>query len=109
MANTRESSGTQTAVIGTEHVLVTPTGAGNRVLKVDLSAMANGDVVELVVYDRVLTGDTAGVVWRSVYRDAQLEPIVESPPVPQVEGDKFALKQTVGTGRAFKWAVILLG
>jgi len=54
MAVVVESSGTQTAVIGTEHTLASPTTAKTRQLVVDLSNLANGDVVELKVRRKVL-------------------------------------------------------
>lgn len=111
MANTNEFDGTQTASIGTEHTLCTPTTAGNRCLKVDLVNLAATEVVELRIYDKVLTGDTAAVVYASTYNGPHSgDPIVVSVPVPQVfTGGKMTLKQTTGTGRAFKWACVLLG
>lgn len=50
------AEGTQAAVVGTEHTLVTDTTGKVYVLIVDAGAMVGGDVLELRVYTKVRTG-----------------------------------------------------
>lgn len=102
------ANGTQTATVSTEHTLNDQSGvAGDYQLWVNLTNLANGDVVELRVYGKVLSADAYGVIWFAVYSDAvgADSEIVVSPPVMCVNGAKFTLKQTAGTGRSFKWNV----
>lgn len=105
---TTVSSGTQSATVSTEHTLLDTATAGDYQLKVNLSNLAAGDIVELRMYDKVLSGDAYGVVFSAVYTDAQGTDgeICVSPPLMMPNGGKFTLKQTAGTGRSFKWVVV---
>lgn len=110
MAVTVEASGTQTATVTTEHTLSTETGAKTFVLIVDTSAMVKGDVLELRIKTRVLTGGTDRLVYISppyagVQTGDEAGPIKISVPVPSAFSCVFTLKQTLGTGRAYPWAV----
>ncbi len=105
MAVAVESSGTQTAVIGTEHTLAAPTTAGVRQLVVDLINLANGETVELRVSRPALSAGTVRTWQTAVFSHAQSDPIVISVPIPSPLGATFTLKQTVGTGRAFPFSV----
>lgn len=105
MAVAVETSGTQTAVVGTEHTLAAPTTAKTRQLVVDLTNLANGDTVELRVKRKVLTAGSV-VPWQTaVFSHAQSDPGVLSVPCPSPFGATFTLKQTAGTGRSFDWSV----
>lgn len=106
--------GTQTAVIGTEHTLADTSAPGTYTLEVNLVNMVSGDMVELRIKKIVLTGDTVPgevVYWRR-YSGSQSadDRIVISVPVSTALSDSGAiratLKQTLGTGRAFKWALL---
>lgn len=56
MAVTTLSSGSQTAVISTEHTLGTdPAVAGTFTLHVDAINMATSDALELRIYQKILT------------------------------------------------------
>lgn len=105
MAVSVESSGTQTATIGTEHTLASPTTAGVRQLCVDLTNLLNGETVELRINRKTLTGGTIFTWQVAVFSHLQAQPIVLSIPMPSPYGGTFTLKQTVGTGRAFPWSV----
>lgn len=105
MAVTVEASGTQTATINTEHTLSSPTAAKVFALSVDTNAMVNGDVLELRVNRKVLSGGTERLVFYAVFSNVQSEPIKCSVPVVAPFGASFTLKQTAGTGRAFPWSV----
>lgn len=108
MSVTVESSGTQTATISTEHSLATPTGAKVYQLIVDLNNLANGDVLELRVKQKVLSAGTVREFLVGTYANVQTQKIAASIPVTAPQGAEFTLKQTAGTGRAFDWAVVSL-
>jgi hypothetical protein len=112
MAVTAQSTGTQTATIGTEHTLLDVAVAGTFTLHVDKTNMASGDFLELRVYQIVLTGGTRHVVYKTTYIDAQPadDMIAISVPISNELTDagslRFTLKQTLGTGRAYAWKVL---
>lgn len=113
--NLAKSVGTQTAVIGTEHTLLTEGAAGIYTLTVQLKNMVAGDTVELRAYEKVLTGDAnETLVFEQSYANKQGDGaapgssaagpvIVKSVPVESPFSLKWTLKQTAGTGRAFDW------
>jgi len=106
------ASGTQTAVVTTEHFLSSPNEAGKFQLEVDKTNMAAGDVVELRAYKMVLTGGTSRVVYIQTYYGAQptddlisLSPVIPND-LAEANAVRFSLTQTFGTGRAFPWKVL---
>ncbi|OGO52121.1 MAG: hypothetical protein A2148_12485 [Chloroflexi bacterium RBG_16_68_14] len=115
MAVSENTGGTQTAVIGTEHVLATITAAGVYQLVVDTRNMVNGDVLELRTYLAVRSGESRRLARIDRYGDrqgdgaadtaAKGEVVKFSIPYTSVFGIRFALKQTAGTGRSFVWSV----
>lgn len=112
MAVTAAGSGTQTATITTEHTLQDINSAGTYTLHVDTNALADGDTVELRIYQMVLTSGTRRVCYYEAYHDAQGadDQIKISVPISNELTDsgslRFTLLQTVGTGRAFPWKVL---
>lgn len=112
MAVSAQSSGTQTATVGTEHTLLDVAIAGTFTLHVDKNAMAAGDVLELRIYQIVLTGGTRRVAY--VARFAGVQPtddqISLSVPISNELTDagslRFTLTQTKGTSRNFPWKVL---
>jgi hypothetical protein len=115
MAVTAFASGTQTAVIGSEHALPTTpfiNAAGTYTLHIDKNKMENGDVVELRAYQRILEGGTTRVAYFVRLADAypaddQIEISVPiSNDLAVTEAVKFVLKQVRGTGREFPWKVL---
>ena len=112
MAVSAEASGTQTAVIGTEHTLASVNAAGVYTLHVDKNAMAAGDVLELRIYRIILTGGTTRIAKVYVFSGAQLtdDLLFDSRPfgneITDTDSLKFTLKQTFGIGRAFPWKVL---
>lgn len=105
MAVAVEASGSQTAVINTEHTLSAPTSAGVRQLVVDLTNLVNGETVELRIKRTTLSGGAIGTWQTAVFSHALAAPIVVSIPLPSPHGATFTLKQTAGTGRVFPWSV----
>lgn len=112
MAVTAQGTGTQTAVIGTEHTLLDIAVAGTFTFHVDTVNMAAGDLVELRVYQIVLTGGTRRVAYLQRYSDAQAtdDLIKISVPISNELTDsgalRFTLKQTQGTGESYPWKVL---
>lgn len=109
MALTIEDDGSQTATISTEHSLATLAGSGTRVVAVDLSAMVAGDVTVLRIKTAVRSGGTERTLYTATFAGPTGEPVVFSPPAPLANGGEVTLQQTAGTGRAYPWAVYLLG
>src|SRR5262245_3697047 len=101
------ASGTQTAVINTEHTLYTTASAGTYVLSVDLTNMQNGDRLELRLKRKVLTASTVKGMYVRTYNHAYStdEVVVDSVAVICPFGITVTLKQVAGTGRAFEWSV----
>lgn len=102
------ASGTQTAVITTEHTLSTQAVAGTYVLVVDTSNMVNGDVLELRAKIKVLTGGSALQYLLGSYANVQADAVKMSLPVPSLYSIVVTLKQVAGTGRNFDWNLVLL-
>lgn len=96
MTWTVDTSGSQTATLGTEHSLSTPSTNGTFVFEVDTVNMAAGDMVELHCYDMV-DGTNLRQLWKSTYQHAQFNVGKASPPLAMTAGAKFSLKQVAGT------------
>ncbi|MFL5861090.1 MAG: hypothetical protein ACJ780_09955 [Solirubrobacteraceae bacterium] len=112
MTVTAAGSGTQTSVIGTEHTLLDISVAGTYTFHLDANVMAAGDVVELRIYQMVLTGGTRRVAYLARFMDVQPtdDKIKLSVPVSNELTDagalRFTLKQTAGTVHAYPWKVL---
>lgn len=112
MAVTAQGSGSQTATVTTEHTLLDVAVAGTFTLHVDLSVLLAADIVELRVYQIVLTGGTRRVVYMDRYSGVQPTDGQGTISVPisneltDAGSLRFTLKQTVGTGRVFPWKVL---
>ncbi len=100
-----DASGTQTAVVGTEHTLDSPSTVGTYVFEVDTINMALGDILELRVYDKV-DGTNNRQIWKGSFAHPQINVGKVSPPQPITVGGSFTLKQTAGTGRNYPWRVL---
>lgn len=108
MAITQHASGTQTATIGTEHFLGTDpdTTAGAFQFLVELNDMANADVLETRVYEKINdAGDTARQIQVWTLANVQDSLLFVSPAVVLLVGWRFSIKQTAGTGRSFQWSI----
>jgi hypothetical protein len=112
MAVTAFAQGTQTAVVTTEHVLADVNQAGTYTLHVDTVNMLAGDVLELRVYQIILTGGIRRVAYLGTFYGAQaVDDLIKiSAPISNELTDagavRFTLKQTFGTGRNFDWKVL---
>lgn len=102
---------------GTEQTIKTSTVAACHVLHVDLSNMANGDIVTLRGYIKLRTGDSVKkLMYSATYANKQGdgadvgssalgEVLAVSVPVPSFYSVSFTLKQEAGTNRAYPWRV----
>lgn len=108
MTWTVDSSGTTTLTgSGTEDILVSgATTNATYVFKADIANMANGDIVEIRVYTKVLTGDTLRVAWKSTFANIPTTKIVISPPVASDFSCKISMTQQAGTGRSVTWSLL---
>ena len=105
---TLQASGTQTAVIATEHTLTTLTSSETYVLAVDANAMVLGDKTTLRVKTKVLSGGVTREIYVGEYQHVQGRLIKVSVPVPSDQEFVATLEQTAGTGRAYPWKVLSL-
>lgn len=108
---TLEASGTQTAVIGTEHTLHDNTNFKTFVAYADLSNMAAGDMLELRIYSKVLSTSALNVAYYMAFSGAQSANgglFQVSLPLPSDQEWRFTLKQLTGVGRNYDWKVISL-
>lgn len=110
---TAHASGTQAAVIGTEHFLVNVNEEGKFTGIVDVSAMVDGDVLELRAYQMTLTTGTPRVVDLIILYGAQPtdQLIIEwgnnlKNELTDAQSLRYSLKQTLGTGRSYPWKVV---
>ena len=102
-------SGTVTSIINTEITLLTVVTSQNYVvLKIDLSAMLTGDIVQLLVYTKVLPGGTSKPAYPTIFAGAQPSNnlVWFSTPMPSDAEAHFTLKQTAGSPRAYPWSVL---
>lgn len=112
MAVTAAASGTTTPTVGTESQLADTAVAGVYSFHLDTVNMAAGDVLEIRVYQMIITGGTARVVYLASYSGAQAadDLIKVSIPIGNELTDatslRFSIKQTFGTARAFPWKVL---
>ena len=114
MAVTAQASGTQTATVTTEHQLADVNAAGVFTFHVDTVNMVNGDILEIRIYQMVLTAGASRVVYFQGYYGAQnadVDGLIKvSVPISNELTDatslRFSIKQTFGTGRAFPWKVL---
>ena len=100
------ASGTQTAVVSTEHTLATDTTGQTYVLVIDCANLAMGDTVEIRLYTKCLSGGTERLAYLRSYAHVQGEPIKYSVPVPADQHVKATLKQTAGSARQFPWSLL---
>lgn len=114
MAVTAQSSGTLTATGGgVEDTLLDVAVAGTFTLHVDTVNMVAADVVELRIYQMVLTAGTRRVCYYVQYSGAQpTDDLIKiSVPISNELTDsgslRFTLKQSgAGTDKAFPWKVL---
>ena len=103
-----EARGTQTAVVGTEHTLDSPTTGKTRVLLVDVAAQVAGDIVELRFFGPVLAAGTSRLILMTTFSGVVDAAHTQSLPIIMPHGGTVTLKQTAGTARAYPWTISTL-
>lgn len=102
------TSGSQTASIGTEHTLATVTAAKLLQSTVDLTNMVGGstpDILEIRLYGKARSSDGEALIKCWTFIGVQSELLFFTPPLISPHHYKYTLKQTQGTGRAYPWAI----
>lgn len=103
-----KTSGSQTAVISTEHDLATVTDAGDYEINVDVANLVDGDSLELRIYGKARSTDTERLAYFGSFENAQTELLKKSLLITSPHHMRVTLKQTAGTGRAFPWAIYVI-
>ena len=108
------TSGTETTD-GTEEILATVDDAGVFIFSIDTSNMALGDEIEVRVYKRVSFNLGRLLFLKRTFKNVQGdgtadaggdgEVIKDSIPIPSPESMRITLKRTLGTDRAYDWAI----
>lgn len=113
MAVTAAGSGTKTvSAVGTPETLLDVNAAGTYTLHIDTVNMAAGDVLELRIYQMVLTGGTRRVAYYAQWAGVQpTDDLIKiSVPISNELTDsgalRFEINQAAGTARAFPWKVL---
>jgi hypothetical protein len=112
VAVTAFATGTLASNVGSEDFLSSPNVAATYTLHVDTVNMVDGDVIELRVYQMVLTGGTQRVAYYARYDGAQpTDDLIKiSVPISNELTDanslRFSLKQTYGTSRSYPYKVL---
>lgn len=107
-APTIVDSGSQTAVIDTEHTLTTQTTAGVYVLQLLTANLQTDEIVLVAIKVRETTGGSWYVSYSATFFGGDLDQMKISVPVPVDVAIQCTLKQTSGTGRAFPWKLFAL-
>jgi hypothetical protein len=114
MAVSLWQSDTTTPTVGVENVLATGDLPDEYVFEIDTINMAAGDVLEVRVYEKILAGGTARVIYFTRYAGVQPtdDQIKVSPRVRndlnEIGATKFTITQTHGTARAYAWKLLKL-
>lgn len=109
---TTYASGTQAATVTTEHFLSSPNTSGTFTLHVDTINMVAGDILQLRVYQMVLTGGTTRVVFVGQWAGLQaVDDLIKvslaiANELTDTNALRFSLLQSAGTSRNFPWKVL---
>jgi len=113
MVRTVVDSDTQTCTVTTEHTLLDDTSNEGEVLDayLDLSEAVAGDVFEIRLYAKLLSGGDLARVYYARYVGVQDDeanfrsPIIYVPAMTECEEWKLTLEQAEGTSRDVDWTV----
>lgn len=102
------ASGTTTPTVGTETALAFATSlsqGGTFQAQIDLSNMADGDVLEVRYYNQANGSSSLVQQAYMAFSNAQTDTCPPLPAVVAVNAFKVTINQTAGTARAYPWAV----
>ena len=94
-----KTSGTQLAVLTTEHDLATVTDAGTYQLVVDASDLVNDETLTLRIYGKARTADTERLLYENNFKHILPQPLLASLAVVSPHFARFTLEQNGGPGR----------
>lgn len=95
--------------LGTPQTLASGTAvSGTFMPRVNLSNMADGDIVVFTVLTKANGSDTEGQSWYISFANKQIDVLPPFPITPTAEDYNFQINQTAGTLRAFQWSVLNL-
>jgi hypothetical protein len=101
-----ELSGTQVAVISTEHNLATGQSTDAVLqLVVDMSNMVAGDTVRFRLKDSVIPAGPVVLIELWERNNAQSAAFVTDLPLIGLHAWALTLEQSAGTGRSFAWSI----
>lgn len=103
---TLTASGTQTAVVNTEHTLTTQTNNRFYSAYIDLTNMAAADVVEVRVSVIVKAAGSAILYYLGTFSGVQPNPLLYVASLPSDISWKITLKQTAGTARTYDYRIL---
>ena len=106
MAITENNSGSQLAVITTPYsVPAAITSDGAFSFSIDVSVMADGDVLKIEELKQVNASSTIRATVLAVLSDAQADLVFETDPEVSFHSLQYRFTQTASTGRTFEWSV----
>ena len=103
--NSASISTTEYSLTNNSTTIAAKTDDGPIQVFLDLNAMAAADAYTFVVYEKVTSGGTQRVLWRSYFRGAQTEPHWVSPSILVTHGWDVTLKRTAGSDRTIAWSI----
>ena len=105
MPSNSDSGSTLITTLGTAQTLTTETSAGNYLFKINPAPLVADEILQVDIYDKVLTGDTtlSNLVYSGTSRGDQVN-IIVSIPISTVFESIVQITQTNGTERTFDWA-----
>lgn len=106
MALLAVASGTQAAVVSTEHTLTTQTVVGVYALRIDVAAMASGDTLVIKIKTKTLSGGTSRIEQEVTLTGAQSKGAWLSEPIPADVEVVCTITQSAGTARSYPWKLL---
>lgn len=99
-----EATGTLTAD-GTEQTLATIAAPRTLVCVIDLSNLADGDVINVGAYRKVVSGGPHQLLWTEYITGVVVDSVLLSAAMPSPHSGYFTLQQVAGTYRQFAWSI----
>lgn len=103
MAISITTAGTQTCSVGQEHTLFSVTTTGKYIAYFDASALTNGDELESRIYEAAVSGAVLAESDLAYFANVQADDVKWTRAIVVNHAVKMTLKQTLGTGRSFRW------
>jgi len=97
VTNSTAIAATEWSCINNNSTIASCTSTGVIQTFLDVSDMVAADILQVRVYERVRAGDAQRIVYESVLRDAQAEPVFVGPSLILMHGWDFTLKAVAGT------------